>query len=324
MAVVFAAAGAMAQPAGTQLSATQPAAGEAGLVTPRLAPKLLPPAGMSDQAPAELLHRLLAGDRDARLLKALAERRDLALRTDANALDGLARGLRVYLTIGPALAADPLEIAAANPNVYALTIGMPEPLDKLAARCHAEATVKPSSFVQAGPCYKCGDTRQMPCSPLCGLRPCDVHQVLRCGRDLRPGQHRPEQADRLVRPVRRHGRGELHGLRRNRNGRVHRLQAQAGPRGGCQSAGWAGPGNPQSHLQGPMAPCRRRRLIYERRQGALAEIADPPARALVKVHSDSRRSADSLLADWQLACNISNSAPHGRCGGKAGGNEELA
>jgi len=180
--LVFAAS-VRAQPAATgpagggALSPATRPAGNAALVTPALAPPrpqsepaepaadLTPvvvrvqPANDSDAARAAgLLRRLLAGPPDAAALGELTVLRNRQLHRDADALDALARGLRLYLEIGPRLAAGLLDKATANPNVFSLTVALPSPLEKIATECRAAAGEA------ARVCPKCGDTRLAPCT----------------------------------------------------------------------------------------------------------------------------------------------------------------
>ena len=126
---------AQAQPE-TQPAATQPAS-DAGPVVPRLQPVVLPldePAATSDDdRAAELARRLLADPLDAAVRNALGELRARLLLRDADALDALAGGLRMYLDIGPQLAAGALEKAAGNSSALSLTRYLPRPLEKIAA-----------------------------------------------------------------------------------------------------------------------------------------------------------------------------------------------
>jgi predicted RNA-binding Zn-ribbon protein involved in translation (DUF1610 family) len=178
------------QPAGRDAMppATQPAGNEA-LVVPALAPPrtrsepvadsspatdsapvvpLLQPAGDGDAARAAgLLRKLLAGPPDAAALSELTALRNRQLHRDADALDALARGLRLYLEIGPQLAAGPLDKATGNPNVFSLTATLPRPLEKIAAECRAAASARPWGSLAgeaAHVCPKCGDTRLAPCT----------------------------------------------------------------------------------------------------------------------------------------------------------------
>lgn len=175
------AAVAFAGPIWAQTAATQPAGNDA-LVIPALAPRaqagpaedsapvapLLQPAKDASAARAEeLLRKLLNGPPDAAALGELIELRNRRLQRDADALDALARGLRLYLEIGPALAAGPLEKATGNPNVFSLAAGLPTPLDKIAAQCRAAAVPPPRDTPAAEAarvCLKCGDTRLAPCT----------------------------------------------------------------------------------------------------------------------------------------------------------------
>ena len=168
--------------------ATQPAGNEA-LVVPALAPPrtraepvadsepatdsapvvpLLQPAGDGDAARAAgLLRKLLAGPPDAAALSELTALRNRRLQRDADALDALARGLQLYLEIGPQLAAGPLDKAMGNPNVFSLTAALPRPLEKIAAECRAAASARPwgsSAGEAARVCPRCGDTRLAPCT----------------------------------------------------------------------------------------------------------------------------------------------------------------
>jgi predicted RNA-binding Zn-ribbon protein involved in translation (DUF1610 family) len=173
---------ASAQPASTGPAAAQPAstgpAGNEALVTPALAPPRAQaaPAAASSQ-PAEdaaaareaaLMRKLLAGPPDASALSELADLRNRQLRRDADALDALARGLRLYLEIGPRLAAGPLDKATANPNVFSLAVALPRPLDEIAGECRATASTRPWGSAAGGEavylCPKCGDTRLAPCT----------------------------------------------------------------------------------------------------------------------------------------------------------------
>lgn len=172
------------QPAGRDAMppATQPAGNEA-LVVPALAPPraraepatdsapvvpLLQPAGDGDAARAAgLLRKLLTGPPDAAALSELTALRNRQLQRDADALDALARGLRLYLEIGPQLAAGPLDKATGNPNVFSLTAALPRPLEKIAAECRAAASARPWGSLAgeaAHVCPKCGDTRLAPCT----------------------------------------------------------------------------------------------------------------------------------------------------------------
>lgn len=162
--------------------ATQPAGNEA-LVIPALAPPRtraepatgsapvaapLQPAGDGDAArSAGLLRKLLAGPPDASALSELTALRNRQLQRDADALDALARGLRLYLEIGPQLAAGPLDKATGNPNVFSLTADLPRPLEKIAAECRAAASARPWGHLAgeaAHVCPKCGDTHLAPCT----------------------------------------------------------------------------------------------------------------------------------------------------------------
>jgi predicted RNA-binding Zn-ribbon protein involved in translation (DUF1610 family) len=171
---------AWAGPAATQPSSAQPPttrpAGNDALVIPALAPpkaqtepaadsapvvaRPQPPAGGESARAAELLRKLLAGPPDAPALNELIELRNRQLQRDADALDALARGLRLYLEVGPRLAAGPLDKATGNPNVFSLTTGLPTPLEKIAAQCRAAASAREA----AHPCPRCGDTRLAPCT----------------------------------------------------------------------------------------------------------------------------------------------------------------
>jgi len=146
----------------SQPAATRPAS-DAGPVVPRLKPVVLPadvPAATSDDdRAAELARKLLADPHDAAARAALGQLRARLRRRDADALDALARGLRMYLDIGLQLAAGPLEKAAGNSSALSLTRGLPHPLEKIVAESRAAATGE-----AARPCPKCGDTHLAPCT----------------------------------------------------------------------------------------------------------------------------------------------------------------
>jgi predicted RNA-binding Zn-ribbon protein involved in translation (DUF1610 family) len=180
-AVVLAATGQTTSPAGktAQPPATMPAGDEA-VVTPALAPPRaqaqpaadatpvvvrLQPAGEGDAArEAQLLRKLLAGPPDDAVLSELAALRNRRLQRDADALDALARGLRLYLEVGPRLAAGPLDKATRNPNVFAVAGSLPRPLGELAAQCRAAAAARETAHF----CPRCGDTRLAPCARCAG------------------------------------------------------------------------------------------------------------------------------------------------------------
>jgi len=139
---------------------TAPADANSVVVPPPVAPAA--PAGDAN-APAGRPPAAPDGF-DSAAVSRLAEVRDRELRRQADALEALARGLRLYLTVGPELAADSLATAAAHDDVHALTLALPTPLDKLAAECRAAAAG--ASHAQGRPCYKCGGTGQASC-PRC-------------------------------------------------------------------------------------------------------------------------------------------------------------
>jgi len=179
-ALAFAASG-WAQPAATQ-PATQPAgngalvtsalappraqtepATEPGPVVPQLQPAKDPAAARADK----LLRKLLNGPPDASALSDLIELRNRLLQRDADALSAIACGLRLYLDIGPQLAAGPLDKAMGNPNVSSLAAALPTPLAKIAGECRA-AALPARRGTPAGEaarvCLRCGDTHLAPCS----------------------------------------------------------------------------------------------------------------------------------------------------------------
>jgi len=179
-AVVLAATG-QTSPAGksAQPPATMPAGDEA-VVTPALAPPRAQAGPAADSAPvvvrlqpageggasheAQLLRKLLAGPPDDAALSELVALRNRRLQRDADALDALARGLGLYLEVGPRLAAGPLDKATRNPNVFALAGSLARPLAEVAAQCRAAASTRETAHF----CPRCGDTRLAPCARCTG------------------------------------------------------------------------------------------------------------------------------------------------------------
>jgi len=163
LALPAAAATAQAQPE-TQPAATQPDS-DVGPVIPRLEPVVLPPdepaATGDDDRAARLARRLLANPLDVAARNELVELRARLSRRDADAVAALAAGLRMYLEIGPRLAAGPLGTAAGNSVALSLTGELPRPLDKIAAESRAAAS---ATGQRARPCPKCGDTHLAPCT----------------------------------------------------------------------------------------------------------------------------------------------------------------
>lgn len=153
---------AQTQPAAGQPASTQPAS-DAGPVVPRLQPVVLPPdepvTKDDDDRAAHLARKLLADPLDATSRNELAELRARLLRRDADALDALVGGLRMYLDIGPQLAVGSLDRAAGNSSALSLTTDLPRPLKEIAAESRASATGE-----AARPCPKCGDTHLAPCT----------------------------------------------------------------------------------------------------------------------------------------------------------------
>jgi len=143
------------QPA-SRPTATQPAP-DGGPVVPRLRPVVLPadasPAGDDYAGVARLAKKLLADPLDAAARDRLAELRARLQKRDADAMDALACGLRIYLDIGPQLAASPLKKAADNSSAQSLTVGMDRSLEEIIGASRSSAKGE-----AAWVCPKCGDT----------------------------------------------------------------------------------------------------------------------------------------------------------------------
>ncbi len=150
------------QPPASRPAATQPVPDD-GPVVPRLQPVVLPadePVAKDDDArAAQLVKKLLADPLDAAVRNKLAELRTRLQRRDMQALDALACGLRMYLVIGPQLAAGPLETAAGNSMAHSLTSGLGRSLEAIVSASRASATGK---MVRV--CPKCGDTHLSSCT----------------------------------------------------------------------------------------------------------------------------------------------------------------
>lgn len=143
---------------GPSVAQTAPKPADSDVVTPPPVPPAETPSEADVVAPP--LDRRQVGE--AALGRLIAARnRELA--RQAEALEALARGLRLYLRTGPVLAAGPLTKAASHSDVHALTTSLSRPLGKLAAECRAAAAAAPAPDRRGGPCYRCGDTGESSC-----------------------------------------------------------------------------------------------------------------------------------------------------------------
>ncbi len=146
----------------TRPVATRPAS-DTRAVVPRLKPVVLPkdePRAKDDDERAALLaEKLLSDPLDSKTRGELIELRGRLRRRDEAALDALARGLSMYVDIGPRIAAESLKIAAGNSTAVSLTTGLPRSLEKIAVESRASTSSK-----AVRPCSKCGDTHLAPCT----------------------------------------------------------------------------------------------------------------------------------------------------------------
>lgn len=173
-------------------TASQPTP-DGGPVVPRLRPVVLPadePVSDDDDArEAQLAKKLLADPLDVPARARLSELRARLQRRDADAIDALACGLRIYLDIGPQLAAGPLEKAAGNSSARSLTISLGRSLEEIIGASRVSATGE-----AAWVCPKCGDTGFTPCTAF----RCNGSGYVSCAKCLGWGEIRGPDSDGVI------------------------------------------------------------------------------------------------------------------------------